>query len=446
MMRKLFAGLFLLPALLQAQPFHVADVNATDVSCKDKNDGILQVELIDGLSPATFQWMRLPNLLSGAGALNATTPVVAVPGLPTGAYRVKVTDATGRDTVLYAIISEPDALTGSLNVLTGFNQYGVSCAGSADGRIQAAITGGTPYYVFNWSAATENSPIADSLSAGEHRLTVTDSRGCTLELATTLDAPPPLSTQVEVVGEKCFGENTGAITLQNSSGGVPPYLTDLDFEGFSTQTAWANVAPGQHFLTVEDANGCRHTDAVLLPLGFQFTFDAGPDTTLLTGDSLRLGLSSDKILDTVLWSPSATVIEPDPETGLVFPLFTTTYHLTAIDLNGCKALDQLTVTVHRDRSVYAPNVFAPNGQNADNRFFTLYGGAGIRSVAVFQVFDRFGKLIFEKQNVPLNDPAEGWPGIVDGETGQPGVYVWHAVVSFTDGREEIYQGDVLLMR
>lgn len=446
MMRKLIIGCLLWPALLHAQPFHLADLNATDVSCNGSNDGILQIGLLDGQAPATFQWTRLPSSPSGSGALNVTSPVAAVPGLPAGAYRVTVSDATGHDTLLYAIIDEPAPLSGSLQTLSDFNTYPVSCAGATDGQLKADIDGGTPYYDYHWSAETQNNPVADSLSAGEHRLTVTDSRGCTLELAVTLGEPPPLSTQVFSAGEKCFGENTGAIELQNTAGGVSPYLAALDGDDLSAQTSWANVPPGQHFLVVEDANGCRHTDAVLLPVGFQFTFSAGPDTMLLTGDSLHLSLSSDKILDTVLWSPSVSVLAANPETGTVFPLFTTTYQLTAVDLNGCKALDQVTVEVHRNRNVYAPNAFAPEGQSVDNQFFTLYGGAGIRSVAVFQVFDRFGKLIFEKKEMPLNDPTEGWTGKVNGATALPGVYVWHAVVAFTDGREEVYQGDVLVVR
>ncbi|MCC7506184.1 MAG: hypothetical protein IT259_12825 [Saprospiraceae bacterium] len=445
-MRLVFIGLLLLPALLHAQPFRLANMSATDVSCFGFTDGALQIGLIDGTAPATYQWVRLPNAPSGSGVLSSGSPVAAVADLSPGAYRVTVVDNLGRDTVLYAIIGEPSALEGSMAITGNFNQYDVSCANSADGELQAQVSGGTPFYTYNWSGNTENSPVADSLSAGPYSLTVTDSRGCSIEFSSTLEAPSPLQTAVEAIGEKCFGENTGAINLLDIQGGVPPYLTRLDAGPFGSQTSWANVPPGQHFLTVEDANGCRVTDAVILPLGFQFTFNAGPDTTLLTGDSLLLTLSADKPLDTVLWTPSATVLAPNPETAVLFPIFTTHYQLTAIDLNGCKALEELTVTVGRHRDIYAPNVFAPEGQTPENRGFTLFGGAGIRHIAVFQVFDRFGKLIYEQRELPLNDPAQGWLGDVNGESGPPGVYVWHAVVLFTDGREEIYQGDVLLMR
>lgn len=445
-MRKFITGLLLLPGLLCAQPNHLAELNATDVSCHGSADGTLLVALLDGAPPASFQWTRLPNSPAGVGAVDAANPVAAVSDLPPGAYRVTLTDATGADTLMYSIIAEPEPLAGDLTTLTDFNGYGVSCAGSADGRLLAHISGGTPYYVYTWSAGGENHPGADSLAAGEHRLTVTDSRGCTLELNATLTAPPPLTTQVEAVGEKCFGENTGAITLLSIAGGLQPYLAALDDAAFGAPTAWTNVPPGQHFIVVEDANGCRHTDAVWLPIGFQFAFDAGSDTTLLAGDSLHLLLESGNALDTVLWSPAVSVLAPAPEAATLFPLFTTRYVATAADLNGCKAVDEFTVTVRRDRAVYAPNAIAPNGQNGDNRAFTLYGGAGIRAVAVLQVFDRFGKLIFERRDFPINIPSSGWPGIVHGETGPPGVYVWHAVVIFTDGREEIYQGDVLLVR
>lgn len=445
-MRKLFFSLFLLPVLASAQPFRLADLSATDVSCAGSLDGALQIGLIQGVPPASFQWTRLPNAPSGSGTLNSSTPVAAIDDLPPGAYRVTVTDATGHDTLLFAIIGEPFPLSGTLEVQSDYNQYAVSCADGADGLAKANIQGGTPYYVYHWSGGQENDPVADSLPSGLIELTVTDSRGCSIVLNAALDAPPPLQSTVEAVGEKCYGENTGAINVQQIQGGVPPYLIRFDAGAFSTQTSWSDLPPGQHFITVEDANGCQTAEAAVLPLGFQFEFDAGPDTTLLAGDSLQVLLSAEKPLDTVLWSPSASVLAYSPTSATLFPVFYTRYQLVAIDTNGCKAVDEVVVAVHRDRQVYAPNVFAPEGQSADNRAFTLYGGGGIRYVAVFQVFDRFGQLIFEKEKVPLNDPAQGWQGVVNGEIGQPGVYVWHAVVAFTDGREEIYQGDVLLMR
>ena len=445
-MRKLFFSLLLLPALAAAQPFRLADLSATDVSCAGQLDGALQIGLIQGVPPASYQWTRLPNTPSGSGMLSSNAPVAAVDELPPGAYRVTVTDATGHDTLLFAIIGEPFPLSGTLAVQSDYNQFAVSCADAADGLVEATVEGGTPYYVYHWSGGQENAPVADSLSAGPISLTVTDSRGCSIVMNATLDAPPPLQSTLEVMGEKCYGENTGAIEVQQIEGGVPPYLVRYDAGAFSTQTSWTGLPPGQHFITVEDANGCQTAEAAVLPLGFQFEFDAGPDTTLLAGDSLQIVLSAEKPLDTVLWSPSASVIAYSPTSATLFPVFYTRYQLTAIDTNGCKAVDEVVVEVHRDRQVYAPNVFAPEGQSADNRGFTLYGGAGIRYIAVLQVFDRFGKLIFEKEKLGLNDPSLGWQGVVNGEVGQPGVYVWHAVVTFTDGREEIYQGDVLLMR
>lgn len=445
-MRKLLFLLFLLPGWLSAQPVRLAELNAAAISCTDRDDGVLQISLIDGASPATFQWTRLPNSPAGSGSVSASSPIASISDLPPGAYRVSLVDANGADTIMFAIVEEPLPLSAALSIATDFNGFGVSCSGGADGQLRAQVSGGTPYYVFDWSAGNANNPLADSLEAGEHRLTVSDSRGCSLELSATLTEPAPIETQVNAVGEKCFGENSGLIELQQTTGGVAPYLASLDDEPFATQTVWPDLLPGAHFLTVEDANGCRHIDGVVLPTGFQFAFSAGSDTVLLAGDSLHVALSSANLLDTVIWTPSASVAAADAQTATLFPLFSTRYQLTAIDLSGCKAVDDLSVVVRRDRAIYAPGAFAPEGQNADNQRFTIYGGEGIRAVATLQVFDRLGRLIFENRNFPVNDPASGWDGIVDGEIALPGVFVWHAVIDFTDGREEVYQGDVFLLR
>ena len=73
-------------------------------------------------------------------------------------------------------------------------------------------------------------------------------------------------------------------------------------------------------------------------------------------------------------------------------------------------------------------------------------GNEIEAVSLFQVFDRWGALIYEQQNFQANDETFGWNGNYNGEPMNNGVYVYFAEVQFTNGTTGILKGEVLLLR
>lgn len=110
--------------------------------------------------------------------------------------------------------------------------------------------------------------------------------------------------------------------------------------------------------------------------------------------------------------------------------------------NGCKA--QTAVFVSLSRAVYIPNAFSPN-LDGINDHFTIYSGTDISLVA-FKVFDRWGGLVFEQNNVSLGPNTSGWDGTISGKTAMPGIYVWFAEIEFPDGVKKRFSGDVVLVR
>ena len=63
-----------------------------------------------------------------------------------------------------------------------------------------------------------------------------------------------------------------------------------------------------------------------------------------------------------------------------------------------------------------------------------------------QIFDRWGALIFETQDIPSKQPELGWDGRFNGKMMDTGVYVYRAVLGFPDGSEQQIAGDVTLIR
>ncbi|MEM8908667.1 MAG: gliding motility-associated C-terminal domain-containing protein, partial [Bacteroidota bacterium] len=129
----------------------------------------------------------------------------------------------------------------------------------------------------------------------------------------------------------------------------------------------------------------------------------------------------------------------------VTPLLTSNYRIAIIDANGCTASDELTVQVEKERAVFIPNVFSPNG-DGQNDVFQIFADPTIRQVNVFKVFNRWGAEVFSDRNFQPNDPTHSWDGRLRGEQLNPAVFVYFAEIEFLDGIKMIFKGDVTLVR
>ncbi len=225
-----------------------------------------------------------------------------------------------------------------------------------------------------------------------------------------------------------------------------PYQYALNNTPPGNQTFWTSLNPGPYFLTVVDALGCTQQAGTVLPVGTQFTLDIGADTSIFSGDTLHYHLTANQVLDSVNWSPARYAQNLSPEEALLFPFSSATFRAYATDTSGCVATDEVTITVHRLRDVYLPNAFAPESGDQANQTFTVFAGGGVAIVESLQVFDRAARPVFERQNFGPNDPAMGWDGTFRGKRLLPDVFLYHAVVRYTDGRTAAFTGDVTLLR
>ena len=122
-----------------------------------------------------------------------------------------------------------------------------------------------------------------------------------------------------------------------------------------------------------------------------------------------------------------------------------TYTLRLLDVYGCTTSDSISIKVLCNASkILMANAFTPNGDGKNDRFYVT--GYGIRNVVHFMVIDRWGKKVFEKNNVAANDTNQGWDGTVNGKPAEPGAYMYIAELECTEGNKIPVKGSVVLIR
>jgi hypothetical protein len=418
---------------------------ATPASCFGFTDGTLIISAAQGSLPISYIWKNLTTTLQGIGTIAALNRPDTLRNMSAGTYQILFKDDRDVQIVLDTVIFEALELRGQIGILSDFNGFSVRCANDANGRVAAAVTGGTGDYSFLWSNG-ESKAIADSLSAGQQSLTITDAAGCTLIFNVNLTEPRALEANIAIIGEDCFGKHNASILIENLQGGLPEYQIFFGNTDISGTTELNDLPPGTYNIKILDKNDCELIYSAILPVGRAIDLEIGRDTAIFTGDTIVLNIESMEQLDTLLFTPEDFAQMLNPDKALFFPMGGTFFKLIAIDENGCIGLDSIYIRVKKERTHYAPNVFTPEGQLPENQHFTLFTDDGVAQVKQFQIFDRYGELVFLKEDLSLNQPFEGWDGLVGKKKAAQGLYVWSAMIIYTDGRKKLEKGDVLLLR
>ncbi len=126
------------------------------------------------------------------------------------------------------------------------------------------------------------------------------------------------------------------------------------------------------------------------------------------------------------------------------PLENVTVQVSVTDAFGCIAIDSIRLIVDKIRDIQVPNVFTPNQDGTHDEFFL--SGEANAVITSFQVFDRWGRIVFQGNQMMLNDPSTGWNGRIGSRPAKEGVYFWMVEVLYADESRERFRGNVTLVR
>jgi len=412
------------------QPLEINfSLSGEDVLCFGNADGTASVEDIQGeFEPYSYSWS------DGQDEATAT-------GLSAGEYGITVTDAAGCFNSSSISIEEPE----ELNI--EFSTEDTPCFGSGEGSIMAASKGGTPAYTYEWSTG-DTQPSLSGLGAGTYELTVTDQNGCTDIITAAVEQPDPIQASFDTEDPSCFGASDGSISIA-ASGGTIPYRYSLDGDFFVGSSMLIALEADDYQVSIRDANGCMVTNQVSLENPPEFMVNAGSDSyTIILGDSIRLYGSAENAAGMVdfVWEPpyEGTLSCTNCKNTTAMPNVSILYQLYGIDENGCEDTDKVWVYVEKPRVVAVPTGFTPNG-DSNNDVLMVHGRRGTM-VEYFQVFDRWGELLYEARDFEVNDASAGWDGTFKGDLVNSGVFVWQLLVTYEDGMQETFFGESTLIR
>jgi hypothetical protein len=251
--------------------------------------------------------------------------------LSSGAHYVYVKDALG-------CVKEGSVVVPALPAQLQLQITAVTnptAAGASDGVIVAEAAGGHPAYTYNNNNATSISGVFGNLIANTYTVKVIDAKNCEDAKTVVLGAnPDELSLRVDTQNPKCYGDNSGLITV-NVSGGTAPYSYSLDSINYQEGVnVFAGLTAGIYTVYVKDAKTPPAVAAVEVVLT-----SASPLTVKATVENQPGG--NVNILATAAGGQTPYNYEADGHhstTGLFTNLLANAnYTVTARDYNHCEA-------------------------------------------------------------------------------------------------------------
>jgi gliding motility-associated-like protein len=115
------------------------------------------------------------------------------------------------------------------------------------------------------------------------------------------------------------------------------------------------------------------------------------------------------------------------------------------DSSNCTDTASILIkTVCNDDNYFIPNTFSPNNDGVNDYFYPR--GRSIYNIQSMRVFNRWGQMVFQRQNFPANSETMGWDGTFNGRPAPSDAYVYIVEVICNNAQVVALQGTVTLVR
>lgn len=194
----------------------------------------------------------------------------------------------------------------------------------------------------------------------------------------------------------------------------------------------------EYKLVVTNQYGCKDSVQFRIDVYRKPVANAGPDKTILAGDTAVLEGSVSGTGINYSWTPGNQLSSTQEAQPRAWPSANSSYTMQANSTLGCgSSSDEVKVKVYN--SFLVPNAFSPNGDGVNDRFGILQ--LDNYKVEDFSIYSRFGQRVFHTSN-----KYASWDGYVNGEPQPAGGYVYQLRLRSSTGRLIQQKGSLLLLR
>ncbi len=313
--------------------------------------------------------------------------------------------------------------------------------------ISLTATGAATY---TWSPATGlscsncASPVANPDSVKTYFVTGTSAQGCINRDTIKVDVHQRFSMTASSRDSMCAGSSRPLLATGAFSYSWSP-TTGLNNPNIPNPIA-SPSATTVYTVTGTDLYRCFTQTAQIPVKVFPIpTVEAGDDVTINAGQMIDLVPIISADVSRVIWTPSGGTFRNNYPAITVKPRETTRYTVQVANNGGCTASDFVTVNVIcNNANVFIPNTFSPNNDGMNDVFYPR--GSGLFRIKSMKIFNRWGEIVYERNDVTPNDVRAGWDGTYKGKSAPTDVYVYIMEIMCENNTSLPFKGNVTLIK
>lgn len=310
-------------------------------------------------------------------------------------------------------------------------------------EVQAIVNGGSGGYTYLWTNLGQfisdmDTAVFSPAVSTIYQLVVSDACGLkdTIYINYNILAPlliPEITDPLKI----CPGAET--VLAASATSGTPPYSFFWPHSGEITPSV--TVSPNsktQYEVQISDA--CA---TYSLAVSTNVSVEAPIADFTFATDNLNMGAGiqftdASKEGATFYWDLGNGLYSSDQNPQTIYNDIGT-YEVTLImkDVNGC--YDTVSKPILIGHLMYIPNTFTPDGNYINNDFFAVSLNVEVLS---FEIFNRWGELIYESQN----ETRFKWDGTYKGKPCEDGVYTYKIKYIDPSKKEYEFVGHVNLLK
>lgn len=193
-----------------------------------------------------------------------------------------------------------------------------------------------------------------------------------------------------------------------------------------------------------NSSGCADTATKEIIVHALPTIDLPSSITKIVGFPVTLPATYSSGITSYSWTPTTGLDCATCPQPVATPKFSTRYTVAVVDSNNCKnAADIQVKVICEGATIFAPNTFSPNGDGTNDIFYIR--GKGLDRVRSLRIFNRWGEVVFERRDFPVNNAMFGWDGKYRGNKPVADVYVYQVEVFCENGEIIRFEGNVALI-
>ena len=252
----------------------------------------------------------------------------------------------------------------------------------------------------------------------------------------------PIDLDFKIKDILCVGDQA-AILLDSS---IIQNSTILLNNNKISLTDLNSLNPGNYTIKIIDQNNCEsEIHQFNIQQARELNVSLGSDRVGKANVPVPLEAKTNRLVKSYRWETSKGILSCDScKLNSWIGIDSAFVTVTTEDENGCLAEHSIWIKIQREGDFYYPNIFSPNGDNINDRFYVH--GDPFATIELMNIYDRWGELVFSIQNVPVNHEPSGWDGNFKSEKCLPGVYVFFAQIKTSTGDIKNITGDVTLIR